>query len=546
MKPNAETPPKKTRCTQKKEQPQVVPAAHIQGDVHNSNIVVGNNNTIDNSTTTHHETNIIHAAKPREFAAYTVLVILLIGLLALGINYSYFRYDRAIASGKLNVLIVPFVEKKPWGYTNSDLGWSIAQIFSDGVQKSFESTGIATDIKVLGPSDKVPKIHAFNEAQLGRSAETISEKINGQIVIYGVVTEDEYGDSIVQVKFYISPTNFGEAQELISDSMIGELSLGSFRLTGDTVNGADLLAQNEELRDRLEIFSAIINFLGAYIGEDFERAQEYITQAGTPRLWNNTSGLEVLSLLNGNMEIRHVRVLMVNKDLEGVQNSLEAARHYFNKALDISTQNGNGDYVRAYLGLAGTESLAAIAEANIHGEVSQIDTNALERSLQYLDEAEAATYQPATADVSAKVNYSRAQIALAYLAKTGSAESQAEAGKYYELVVEEYNQTGNKRITELAALSYSGLGHLASLAGQPDSAIEHFLSAQKITSNPSLKVQCLVNAGDIYFANKKYDQALKYYQDALLRRNELEKAISSERIMEIEQRINFIKTGGSL
>ena len=549
MKPSAENPPKKIQPSKKKEQPNVVPAAQIKGDVQDSNIVIGNNNIIDNSTTTHNETNIsnvIHTAKPWQFAGYTVLVILFIGLLALGINYFYLRYDRTIASGKLNVLIIPFVEEKPWGYTNSSLGWSIAQIFSDGMQESFESTGIAADIKVLGPADKVPKIYAFSEAQLGQAAETISEKINGQIVIYGVIKEDEYGDSIVQVKFYISPTNFGEAQELISDSMIGELSLGSFRLTGDTVNGADLLAQNEELRNRLEVFSSIINFLGAYIGEDFERAQEYITLAGTPQLWSNTNGLEVLSLLNGNMEIRHVRVMMVNKDLEGTQHSLDAARHYFNKALDISTQNGNGDYVRAYLGLAGAESLAAIAEANIRGDVSLIDTNALERSQQYLNEAESAAYQPATADVSAKVNYSRAQIALAYLAKTGSAESQAEAEKYYNLVVEEYTQTDNARIAEFAALSYSGLGHIASLSGQADSAIEQFLSAQKISSNPSLKVQCLVNVGDIHFANKEYDKALKYYQDALLRKNELEKAISSERIMEIEQRIKYIKDGESL
>lgn len=546
MKPNAETPPKKAPPSKKKEQPQAAPTAQIDGDVRHSNIAIGNNNTIDNSTTTHHETNIIHTAKPREFAAYTVLVVLLIGLLALAINYFYFRYDRAIASGRLNVLIVPFVEEKPWGYVNSDLGWSIAQILSDGAKSSFEGTGLPTDIKILGPSDKVPKIHAFSESQLGQSAETISEKINGQIVIYGIITKDEYGDSIVQVKFYISPTNFGEAQELISDSMIGELSLGSFRLTGDIANGADLLAQNEELRGRLEVFSSIINFLGAYIGEDFERAQEYITQAGTPHLWSNTNGLEVLSLLHGNMEIRHVRVLMVNKDIEGTQRSLEAARHYFNKALDISTQNGNGEYVRAYLGLAGTESLAAIAEANLYGDTSLIDTRALERSLQYLEDAEKAKYQPVTADVTAKVNYSRAQIALAYLAKTGNAESLTEAEKYYNLVVEEYNQTDNKRIAEFAALSYSGLGHLASLNGQADSAIEYFLSAQKITTNPSLKVQCLVNVGDTYFTGKEYDQALKYYQDALMRKKELEKAVPSERITEIEKRINFIKDEGSL
>jgi tetratricopeptide (TPR) repeat protein len=515
--------------------------------VKDSDLIIGRDNVIDKSIrTTNNFKTIIQNASPIQFFVFGLLAILAASLLGWLVYYNFFRYNRTIASGQLNVLVIPFVEERPWGYANSDLGWSIAQILADGTKKAFGETGIGMDIKILGPSEKVPQIFPFTENQLNRAAEKISEEINGQIVIYGVISKDEYGDSIVTTKVYISPTNFGEAQELISDSMMGELSLGSFRLTGDTVSGADLLAQNKELRDRLEIFSSIINFLGAYVGEDFDRAQLYIENASDTSLWSNTKGLEVVYLIRGNMQIRHARVMMVNKDLEAALAAIELATGYFEESANISIKNGYGRYARAYLGLAGAESLYAIVEANIMGDVSLINIAALDRSLIYLDEAEHAEHQPGTADVSVKVNYSKAQTALAYFAITGDVEHLEDSRRYYERVIDEYERTKNRRVVEFAALSHSGLGHIAANNGQVETAVSHFLSAQKITFNPSLKVQCLVNIGDIYFANERYPQALKYYQDALLRRSDLEKAISSERISEIERRIDTIKNEGSL
>lgn len=112
--------------------------------------------------------------------------------------------------------------------------------------------------------------------------------------------------------------------------------------------------------------------------------------------------------------------------------------------------------------------------------------------------------------------------------------------------MEEYKRTDNKRIVDYTALSHSGLGLIASQENQVTVAIENFTSAYQLTGNPSLKIQCLVNMGDIYFANKMYAEALKVYQDALSRRNDLENAISAERIDLIEERINFIKNGGTL
>lgn len=543
-----DNPPKKTRSTKKK-QPEASVSVRIEGNIKDGNIIIGDRNKIEKNTVINRVRNItntiIHNASPRDYFVYSSVFLIVLSIIGYFFWYNNLRYDRAIASGRLNVLIVPFLEQQVWGYGKSDLGWTIAQIFANEINESFSETGIDTDVKVLGPSDKVPTIFGFNESHLADSAETVSEKINGQIVIYGVISEDEYGDSIVNVKVYISPKNFGEAQELISDSMMGELSLGSFRLTSDTVSGGDLLAQNKELRDRLEIFSSIINFLGAYVGEDFERASDYITRAENEKLWGNTNGLEVVYLIHGNMQIRQARVAMVNKDLKQSLEITEQAKQNFEKANEISLKNGNGSYVRAYLGLAGVEGLRSIIEANNNKDVSLIDTTALELSLDYFDKAQDAEYQPETADVAVKVNYGRAQIALAYFAKTGDIKFLEEAKSNYQLVVDEYQRTGNERISEYAALSHSGLGHIAWQNSEYEIAIEHFLSAQKITANPSLKVQCLANVGDIYFELKNYEAALKYYRDVLLRTNVLVNAIPKDRIDEIKRRIDLITEGNA-
>ncbi len=545
MTPNKDKPSQKIQRSKKKAPAKGSRSIQIGGDVKNTNIITGDNNRV---TTTHHVnrvrniTNVIKNASPRDFILYTFLFLIALASIFSLFWYNNLRYDRAIASGQLNILIVPFVEEKPWGYGNSDLGWNVAQIFADGLRAST----VSADTKVLGPSDKVPEIFAFTDKQLENSVETIAEKINGQIVVYGIISYDEYGDAQVSVQLYISPTNFGEAQELLSDEMMGELSLGSIRLTGNVVDGADLSAQNKELRDRLEVFTHVINFLGAYIAGDFELAQEHITKASNQDLWSNPKGLEVIYLLHGNMEILYTKVTLKDQDLKATLAVLENARGYFEKAEDASVSNGYGTYARAYLGLAGAESLAANAESIIRKDYSLIDTGALEQVIVYLDQAAGADYQPDTADINVKVKYNKAQVAISYFLKTNNETYLGDAKAYYTQIVDEYKRGNNGRISEYAASSYSGLGHIAFHFSEYEDAAEYFLTAQDVTSSPSLKAQWLADTGDAYFSLQEYDKALKYYQDALLRGEELAKAVSSERIEEIKERIDAIKRAGSL
>jgi hypothetical protein len=232
----------------------------------------------------------------------------------------------------------------------------------------------------------------------------------------------------------------------------------------------------------------MINFLGAFVGEDFNLAHQYIEQAGDPSLWSNTNGLEVIALLHGNMEIRRARVEMVNKNMEEALGAIEEAKSHFNEAAAISIQNGHGTYARAYLGLAVAEGLAASTKAIIRGDTALIDTEAIDRSMDYLTQAEKADYQPEAADIPVKANYARAQAALTYYAKTRQPAYLENGRKYYQLVVDEFESTNNKRIVEVAALSYSGLAQivveLSRIEVENDgleSAAQYFLSAQSIT-----------------------------------------------------------------
>lgn len=438
--------------------------------------------------------------------------------------------------GNLNIAVLPFVEKHLWGYSESDLGTTIAQIISEDLKNATDES-----MTVWGPSDKVPNVWGIKEESLELSAQKKSEQLNAHIVIYGVISEDKYGDPLISVRFYISPQNFGDAQELIGSSLLGDLSIGSFRLSGDTVSGTDLLSQNEELRDRILIFSNTIKGLGAYIGQDFELANTYFGEALEPDLWKNPSGKEVLYLLLGNMSIRETRVLLDDMDKEGAYEVAQQGEYFFQKALNVSIESGKGSYARAYLGLAGLENMYAMADARLQNDTRLINKESLERMDEYLIKALEAKYQPATADITEKVAYSRGQINLAYFLLTGDEEYLDVAYNNYVSVTQAYKK-GNSRLTEFAALSFTGIANIENLQGYPEEAIESYLHGFEITHSSALKAQILINVGQIYDQQGDFENALTYYQDGIKRKQDLQKVMSNSSIAMVEQRIEEIKS----
>ena len=473
-----------------------------------------------------------------------LIVVALLGVT--GIFYLIWGtlYALAPMGGNLNILVVPFVEKNFGVYSQNDLGRNIAQTFSEELSASEQANTAGLKFRVLGPSDKAPSIWGFSEGDLDQSAQNLSEQLNAQIVIYGVLTTDEYGDHLASVRFYISPTNFGDAQELIGSASLGELEIGSFRIVGNTVSGDDLLAQNKEMRERVQIFSLLIKGLGAFIGQDFGTAGKYFDQAGDPALWSNANGLEVVYLLSGNLALRHARELLDANQLDDALHMADQAADFFDQASKTCAANGKGTYARSFLGLAGVESFRAIAKARAANDVKIIDAQALQRQEEYLRKALTADYRPESADIPEKVAYSRAQLALAHYQLDPKPAYLQGAKSNYQAVVDSYKK-GNKRLIELAALSDAGLANVAWIERDYKTAVDRFLAAFETTRVPALKAQVLVNIGRIYDAQKNTEKALKYYQDALERRSDLQKVMSAQEIAQVEQRIKQLHTGGN-
>lgn len=446
-------------------------------------------------------------------------------------------------SGSFNILVVPLVEKHAWGYSSSNLGTTIASIIAADLQKSAEDQMVMFNPQIDGPQENQSGMWSAQESGLQLEAQKLSEKLNAQIVIYGVITKDKYGDSLVSVRFYISPINFGDAQELIGASLLGELEFGSFRLSGQTVRGTDLVAQNKELRDRIQVYTLIIKGLGAYLEQDFELANTYFEQALQPALWKNPTGLEVIYLLRGNLSIRQIREMLDSSNLDAAYQLAQQAENYFDQSLEASLSIGKGTYARAYLGLAGVESFYAIAKARLANDVNFIDPNALKKQEEYLTLALSADYQPETSDIPEKVAYSRAQIALAYYQLTQDEKYLESAQTNYQVVVNAF-RNGNQRVSELSALSYSGLASIANLRKSPEEAVTHYLAGFELTSSPALKAQILVNIGRTYDVAGDTQNALQYYRDALERISDLRKVMPAHDIEMIRQRIETLQPGG--
>jgi tetratricopeptide (TPR) repeat protein len=442
--------------------------------------------------------------------------------------------------GHLNILIEPFSEKYFWGYGRSSLGWNVAQNFSEDLKTTSFNDDL--NISVLGPSDHDYVLWGWQENDLESAAQRHSERMNAQIVVYGFITKDKYGDSIVNVRFYISPNNFGDAQDLIHPSLLGELQIGSFRITGDTASGTDLLDQNRELRERIEIFAFLIKGLGSYISQDYAAANDFFSKAANQQLWSNRKGLEVIYLITGNLFLRQTQVYLDDLRINEARQNARKAAESFNQAAKVFEENYSDTYSRAYLGLAGVENYYAIAEARASDNLTLIDENALIRQENYLELALNSSKSPTTADIQEKVFYNRAQISLTYYYITYDEKFLDDARAYYYSVIDVY-KNGNNRLTEFAAMSYSGLAVLEWIEKSPDDAISNYETAYKITRNPAFKAQILLNIGRICDEYGDYKKALEHYRDAIDRKIDLEKVIQDQVVEEVIQRIKEIENG---
>lgn len=462
-------------------------------------------------TTIHQTANIYNFLIPG-----LILAAALAALAFWGYNeYQKSKYNFSpMASGKLNVVVVPFSNQtKGQCDASKDIGSLVASAFYSGL-----AAGTYDDTSRIQPAfrspEEVPELAGKNEDDLTKSAEAFAKRINSQIVVYGIITCTEITQKpTAKVMFFVAPSGFSDAQELI-----GQFSFSSGALYGNLSSGEEFLSSNQNLQQKINIMSLVVNALGSYLGENYSQALETISTAVASPLWESEGGKEVVLIIAGNIELRYAQQLNLGGQEEQALKEIEQGQAFYILANDISKSEGKGEYARAFVGLAAIEHFYATYKSNASCKFQDIDLTKFELEKERLNSAESAKNSPLTADVPLKVAFNKAQIDLALYGMNPGSVSLEDIAKNYNLVISAYTNTKNPnlRVLEMAGHSYAGLGFVNWYNGNDKAAEANFTLAIETTETPSLQAGYLKSFGNYYYIKKKdYKKALIYYKEAL-------------------------------
>lgn len=504
---------------------------NINGDTRESTIISGDNNVVNN-------TKIV--IKQEKKSIYLYLVVAIIIIISSWFVWEYYlKYDTSYMGGQLNIVIEPFLEEKNGYLQKSDKGLLLAQYFYSQLKNDITSGQFEKEtnirLEVRDPQSAPPLRYVY-WVGTDNAAQTVSEKVNAHIIIYGIIKYDEFNRQYLSIQFYISPDQFGDAQEILGENELGNPIL----LSGDPKSGMDIEGENEEIRNRIIVVSLLMKAIGAYVGEDFEKSLQYLESGLEDSLWKQTTGREVIYLLAGNVTSRQALPILLKNNQEEALEIISKSETYYQQAL-LSAQP-KGEYARAYIGLAGVQNFYALYEARLSNNYADINLDSLEKQEEYLDLALLSNYQSPSADIEEKVAFNRAQVFLLrsqLLNNPSQLLSQSEDN--YKIVIESY-ELGNKRLRELAAHSYSGLALISRSKNHQGESIERYLKAIEITRIPSLQALYLYHIGNVYYEVGDFQNALKYYSIALDMKEDLLKRVSAEQVQIIENRIIEIQS----
>jgi tetratricopeptide (TPR) repeat protein len=496
-------------------------------------IIVGNNNQV-------YESQIFNFLAP-------AIVIGIVLLVALGLWYRQVqngRYDLNPMAGSLNVAIVRFADWTDGKCgVRADSGLLLANAFysrlkSDGTLEELQR--VSNLEMELRPPEELYPLQGRDEAGLVQAVEKLADRINAHIVVYGVLECSEVtGNASYRLMFYVSPSSFSDAQELI-----GQFSFGADVLHGEVSPGSEFLELNKNLQQKIEVLSLLIKAIGSFWGEDYPRSLGYLATARESSLWQSESGQEVIEIIAGNCESKYAQSLLVNEQEQEAVAAIERARSDYLSADELTQADGRGKYARSYIGLAGVEGFYKLKKTLLSNNLQDLDLAALVREQALLSAAQEATYRPLTSDIPEKVAFGQAQIDLLRYELKQDAVHLDSARRNYQAVIDAYHR-GNLRLREMAGHSHAGLAILERIGGDRAAALQDYQQAVRITRIPSLQAQYLYQIGNTYYADQDFKNALVYFQEAWKHKQDLENRVPQSTIDDLERKIEACEAEAS-
>ncbi len=416
--------------------PQGKPSINIEGDVKDSNIVVGDGNIIT----------VIRNylfRDTRQLVIFISIFLLVSGGIAGGYWYSK---QPSKMTGNFNVAVAQFGEIQENGSIKSSLhAEKISSTLFGFLDSEYQASGLGLDVQISHKN--MPLIQ--EDAQ----AKELAKKVNADIVIYGNVFVQ--GNSAeFSPRFYVAErpdTKELTGQEELANPIAFNLSqLG----TQDQVNA--------EIRARTAI---LLNFTKSLIyvsKKDSDSALRAVQTAITTaeKLPRPFAGQEVLYLLAA-------------KILTG-QNETDKANEMLDQSLIL-----NPNYARAYL-----------ARGNIYyiqANNSNFDSQLLEKAKAQYELAYQATDQPESAYIPIKAHAALGNIFVVLAQKDNDQNLFSEAIKNYKYVVDEYQRTQDPYLKSYASIAYFGLGAAYERQGKVQDAVDSYKKASELTEDMEFK-----------------------------------------------------------
>lgn len=357
--------------------------------------------------------------------------------------------------------------------------------------------GIPHDIR---PPAHTCRLDGRTREEREQAAERLAERINADIVVYGVLT-DMGERSQFSPEFYVNYRGFQEGAEITGQHEMGAAMRVALPFDPAGFSPAD----NPALSARTGALSLMTIGLAYYSVDDFEHALDYFARAETTPGWLETAGKEVIYLLLGNATVRKAAE-------DDTTETLDTAAAYFEKALSI-----NQAYARARVGQAGVLYLMGIGDP--HGEpLEAIDVTKLDESAAYYEAALKLGDPPASANIETKVHFGLGQVNVGRfvhaLVTEGDWQTPLDRARAeFSEVVQEYER-GNVQVASLASLAHQRLGLLARMLGRTEEAIASYRQAIELAT-PYYQAYCYTRIGEIHAGEGEIQSAIEAYAEAV-------------------------------